>query len=237
LVVLIISTKIYPLVASRGSAPIWGTGSRRWPWGAPPGGSPGPTRHRAPIMAKNPEKQALGGVPGGPLGGPRGGLCGAQGASGGGRGPLPGGYPPGGPLVAALPTDNTALLEPPPRGAPRGGPPGGPFWGVRSRWGQNQARSSLTVVSRGGRGAPPQAHWVRSLQGGPKRAPGEAFVGVFTPRVRAIAPCLSAVVFSMRVSAIEELSPRGGAGGGAPPRGGGPPPGRGGGLLCVWGGK
>jgi hypothetical protein len=50
----------------------------------------------------------------------RGGLCGAQGASGGVRGPLPGGYPPGGPLVAALPTDNPALLEPPPRGAPRG---------------------------------------------------------------------------------------------------------------------
>jgi hypothetical protein len=36
-----------------------------------------------------------------------------------------GGDPPGGPLVAALPTDNTALLEPPPRGAPRGAILGG----------------------------------------------------------------------------------------------------------------
>jgi hypothetical protein len=63
-----------------------------------------------------------GGFRGGPLGGPRGGLCGAQGATGGVRGPLPGGYPPGGPLVAALPTDNTARLEPPPGGPFLGGP-------------------------------------------------------------------------------------------------------------------
>jgi hypothetical protein len=96
-----------------------GDGVPKLALGGPPGGSPGPTRHRAPILFRKPRKTALGGSWGAP-GGPRGGLCGAQGASGGVRGPLPGGYPPGGPLVAALPTDNTALLEQPPRGAPQG---------------------------------------------------------------------------------------------------------------------
>jgi hypothetical protein len=73
-------------------------------------------------VTQQPRKRPGVGVLGGPLGGPRGGLGGAQGASGGVRGPLPGGYPPGGPLVAALPTDNTALLEPPPGGPFLGGP-------------------------------------------------------------------------------------------------------------------
>jgi hypothetical protein len=129
----------------------------------PPRGPQGPTVDRPGDPA---------GAPPGPPPGPWGvwGLTDMGPMSGRGRGPPPGGPPPGGPRVAALPTDNTALLEPPPRGAPRGGPPGGHFWGVRTRWGQHQAKSSLTVVYRGGRGAPPKAHWVRSLQGGPKRA-------------------------------------------------------------------
>jgi hypothetical protein len=71
--------------------------------GGPPGGSPGPTRHRDPIYCKKLTKRPWGG-PGGAPGGPRGGLCGAQGASGGLRGPLPGGYPPGGPPRASFGT-------------------------------------------------------------------------------------------------------------------------------------
>jgi hypothetical protein len=147
-----------------------GDGVPKLALGGPPGGSPGPTRHRAPILMQTQKHNGPGGVLGGPRGGPGGVSVGPRGASGGVRGPLPGGYPPGGPLVAALPTVNTALLEPPPGGGPRGGPPGGQCWGVRTRWGQNLAKCSLTVVYRGGRGAPPKAHWVRSLQGGPKRA-------------------------------------------------------------------
>ncbi len=139
-----------------------GDGVPKLALGGPPGGVPGADPSSDPYYVQNPRKKALGGSRGGPRGGPGGVSVGPRGASGGVRGPLPGGYPPGGPLVAALPTDNTALLEPPPRG--------GHFWGVRTRWGQNQAKSSLTVVYRGGRGAPPKAHWVRSLQGGPKRA-------------------------------------------------------------------
>jgi hypothetical protein len=172
------SIKHFPASPLGGAPPMGGRAREAGP-GGPPGGGPRvrpvrPARLKSPITRIRP----WGGRVGAP-GGPRGGLCGAQGASGGVRGPLPGGYPPGGPLVAALPTDNTPLLEPPPRGAPpggapgggpRGGPPGGQWWGVRTRWGHNHATSSLTVVYRGGRGAPPKAHWVRSLQGGPKRA-------------------------------------------------------------------
>jgi translation initiation factor IF-2 len=229
------NNKPHPLVASRGSAPNWGTGSRSWPWGAPrggprgrpvigprfliqkainrpwggPGGAPGgprggrgvaqgglgrgpgdpprrvppggPRGARPPYGEDSPTGAAPTAGPscvdallekggGGGVGGPRGGRGGAPGAAGGVGGPRPGGSPRGGPLVAALSSDLTALLEPPPWGAPRGGPPGGHFWGVRTRWGQNQAKSSLTVVYRGGRGAPPKAHCVRSLQGGPKSA-------------------------------------------------------------------
>jgi hypothetical protein len=170
-----------PHAAPRGSAPNCGTGSRSWPWGAPPGGSPGPTRHRAPIMVSPQRKQGPGGVLGGgpPRAPPRppppppppsppppppphpAAQRRAPGASGGGRGGAPRG-PPGAP-PGARPGGA-------PRGGPRGGPPGGHFWGVRTRWGQNHAQSSVTVVYRGGRGAPPKAHWVRSLQGGPNRA-------------------------------------------------------------------
>jgi hypothetical protein len=129
------------------------------------------------------------------LGGPPGGPPGADPSSGpffvsltmwdwpwgGPRGGAPGGAPP-------VPQSGPSLG--PPAGGPRGaGPPGGHFWGVRTRWGQNQAKSSLTVVYRGGRGAPPKAHWVRSLQWGPKRAHFYAFVGVFTALLRSIVPC------------------------------------------------
>ena len=41
--------------------------------------------------------------------------------------------------------------------------------GVRTRWGQKQAKSTLTVVYRGGPGAPPEAHWVRSSEGPQER--------------------------------------------------------------------
>jgi hypothetical protein len=237
--------KSHPLVASRGSAPDWGTGSRSWPWGAPPGGVPGADPSTGPGLMPQAEQRRPRGGPGGAPGGPRGGLCGAQGASGGVRGPLPGGYPPGGarvgataqaakeahrpapprpratlcpkilrpafayrdgsfdvcsrvlrrrargttlvgpppapapphrappggyppggPLVAALPTDNTALLEPPPRGAPRGG-----RWGGAGQpGGKIKQNPVLKSSKRGAGGAPPKAHWVRSLQGGPKRA-------------------------------------------------------------------
>ena len=69
------------------------------------------------------------------------------------------------PSVAALPPGYTTppgAPGSPPRGPPGGDPPGGPkntrFWapsrGVRTRWGLNQAKSSLTVVYRGGPGPP-----------------------------------------------------------------------------------
>jgi hypothetical protein len=134
----------WPLVASRGSAPNWGTGSGSWPWGAPPGGSPGPTRHPAPNVLTPNSKKARGGSWGGPWGGPGGVSVGPRGASGGVRGPLPGGCPPRGPLVAARPTDNTALREPPPRGAPPGGGPEG--WRPR--------RGGLAVGAAGTSGPP-----------------------------------------------------------------------------------
>jgi hypothetical protein len=66
---------------------------------------------------------------GGRGGGPGGAAVVRMGAWGGVRGPLPGGYPTGGPLVAALPTENTEHKEPPHRGAPRGGPRGAIFGG------------------------------------------------------------------------------------------------------------
>jgi hypothetical protein len=99
------------------------------------------------------------GVPKLALGGPPGGVPGADPSSGPGMFPNNDTIGPGGVLGGPL-------------GGPRGGSLWGPggLWGVRTRWGQNQAKSSLTVVYRGGRGAPPKAHWVRSLQGGPKRA-------------------------------------------------------------------
>jgi hypothetical protein len=98
-----------------------GDGPRQLALGGPPRGGP---RGRPVILDQlsliKQRKKALEGSWGGPWGGPGGVSVGPRGASGGVRGPLPGGYPPGGPLVTALPTDNTALLEPPPRGAPRG---------------------------------------------------------------------------------------------------------------------
>ena len=82
-------------------------------------------------------------------------------SKGASRGPL--GSPR--PSVAALPPGYTTppgAPGGPPRGPPGGDPPGGPkntrFWapsrGVRTRWGLNQAKSSLTVVYRGGPGPP-----------------------------------------------------------------------------------
>jgi translation initiation factor IF-2 len=139
-----VEQEIRPLVASRGSAPNGGTGSRCWPWGTPPVGGPGPTRRLDPICLKKASKTRPWGGPGGAPGGPRGGLCGAQGASGGVRGPLPGGH----------------------------------FWGVRTRWGQNQAKSSLTVVYRGGRGAPAEERSVGSVLGGSFRSRWSAFLGL-----------------------------------------------------------
>jgi hypothetical protein len=205
LVVFLVCFFVYntnlPLVASRGSAPNGGTGSRRWPWGAPPGGPPGPTRHRAPGSLPTSPKHGPGGVLGGPLGGPLGGSLWGPGGLRGGPGAPPGGGPPVGPPGGRTPYGQYCPSGSAPQGAsaprgpteapalggtPRGAPwwppslrtilpfwsrpPGGHFWGVRTRWGQNQAKSSLTVVYRGGRGPPPKAHWVRSLQGGPKRA-------------------------------------------------------------------
>jgi hypothetical protein len=162
-----------------GERPHLGDGVPKRALGGPPGGVPWAARSSGPYtMAPHLENRRWGG-PGGAPGGPRGGLCGAQGASGGVRGPLPGGYPPGGPLVAALPTDTTARVEPPPGGGPRGGPPGGHFWGVRTRWGQNQAKSSLTVVYRGGRGGPPKSALGALPAGGPKKGPSVGLCGCF----------------------------------------------------------
>jgi hypothetical protein len=60
--------------------------------------------------------------------------------------------------------------------------------------GQNQAKSSLTVVYRGGRVDTPKAHRLRSLHGCQKKAQCYPFVGVITPLLRSIAPCLSSCV-------------------------------------------
>jgi hypothetical protein len=90
----------------------------------PRGDPPGPAGARVGHLRRLMGPAAGAGPGGGPRGGPGGAPVGPGGPRGGSGGPRPGGYPPGGPLVAALPTDNTALLEPPPRGAPRGGPPG-----------------------------------------------------------------------------------------------------------------
>jgi hypothetical protein len=98
-----------------------GDGVPKLALGGPPGGVPGADPSSGPYslahLLTHPALGGSGGAPGGPLGG----LCGALGASGGVRGPIPWWYPPGGPLVAALPTDNTDLLDPPPRGAIFGG--------------------------------------------------------------------------------------------------------------------
>jgi hypothetical protein len=173
-VVFVVIITPFPLAVPRGSAPNWGTGSRSWPWGAPPGGSPGPTRPRAPIVSLKERNRPWGGPGGAPGGAPGGGVWGPGGREGGGGGPSrggpPGGAPGGPPPARPLRPFGRPPGGGPPGGRPGGGPPGGHFWGVRTRWGQNQAKSSLTVVYRGGRGAPPKAHWVRSLQGGPKRA-------------------------------------------------------------------
>jgi hypothetical protein len=174
-----------------GERPQLGDGVPKLALGGPPGGVPGAVPSSGPGIGSTQNHVGPGGGPGGAPGGPGGGVGGAPGASGGVRGPLPGGYPPGGPRGGPPPTRQTPRLEPPPRGPPRAGH----FGGVRTRWGQNQAKSSLTVVYRGGRGAPPKAHWVRSLQGGPNRAQSQALVGVLTPLRRSIAPCLSVVAF------------------------------------------
>jgi translation initiation factor IF-2 len=186
-----------------------GDGGPKLALGGPPGGGPRGRPVIGPLYALHKRNtRSLGGSGGGPGGAPGGSLWGPGGLWGV-RGPLPGGYPPGGPLVAALPTDNTALLEPPPRGAPRGGPPGGHFWGVPTGGGQNQAKARFTVVSRGGRGAPPTAHGVGSLPGGPKRAQWSAGVGAQLTKIPA-AP-------------LGGAPPMGGRGPEAGP--GGPPPG------------
>jgi hypothetical protein len=161
------------------------------PRGAPPGGGPrGRPVAWTLYRCKNLEKRPWGGAGGGPWGGPGGVSVGPRGPRGGSGGPSRGGTPRGAPW---WPPSLRTILPFWSR------PPGGPFWGVRTRWGQNQAKSSLTVVYRGGRGAPPKAHWVRSLQGGPKRAQFYACVGVFTPLLRSIAPCLASMFYVLCV--------------------------------------
>ena len=158
------------------------------------------------------------GGPGGSRETPRGGLgCVWAPKAGAILGPGSGARASVSPLVAALPTVNTR----PPEGAPPGtpdppqkgpkraifghfgappekGPKKGVFWGgswgVRTRWGQNQANRSLTVVYRGGRGAPPKAHWVRSRPGPPNRVKCVIWDTV-TSLLRSIAPCLSSRFF------------------------------------------
>jgi hypothetical protein len=132
-----------------------------WPWGGP-GGAPG-------------------GAPGGSLGGP-GGLWGV-------RGPLPGGYPPGGPLVAALPTDNTALLEPPPRG-----PPGGPFLGGPDSLGAKPSYAQFHRGLSGGPGGPPKSALGALPAGGPKKGPILGLCGCFYPSF-AVDRSMSLLVF------------------------------------------
>jgi hypothetical protein len=201
-----------------------GDGVPKLALGGPPGGVPGADPSSGPYYGLKPPKHGPGGVLGGPRGGPGGGAVGPWGPRGGSGGPSRGVTPRGAPW---WPPSLRTILPFWSR------PPGGHFWGVRTRWGQNQAMARSTGVYRGGRGAPPKAHWVRSLQGGPKRAQFEAFVGVFTPRLRSLAPCLS-LCFSVFLSIYNThyfpSSPLGGAppiGGrgaeaspGGPPRGG-----------------
>jgi hypothetical protein len=162
----VVSFKIrdIPLVASRGSAPNWGTGSRSWPWGAPPGGSPGPTRHRAPIMRKRPNEGPWGGPGGAPGGAPGGSLWGPGGLWGV-PGPHPGGTPPGAPPRAPVFTPQR-----PPRGPPRT-PPGPSWFWVDPRPGPDDGSAPGTPP-----GGPPRAsfgtpspNWGRS----PERRRGE----------------------------------------------------------------
>jgi hypothetical protein len=166
--VFVYHTKISPRRLS-GESPQLGDGVSKLALGGPPGGSPGPTRHRAPIMAKTRPNESLGGSWGAPGGAPGGSLWGPGGLWGGPGAP-PGGVPPGGPPGGRPPYGQYCPSGAAPLGGPPGGPPGGPCWGVRARWGPNPAKARLTGGDRGGRGAPPKAHWVRSLQGGPKRA-------------------------------------------------------------------
>jgi hypothetical protein len=103
-----------------GERPQLGDGVPKLALGGPPGGSPGPTRHRHPVLVTKNHEKGPGGVLGGPLGGPRGGLCGAQGASGGVRGTLPGGYPPGGGPRGPHPPHNHKNPQPTPPPTPPG---------------------------------------------------------------------------------------------------------------------
>ena len=68
--------KNWPLAASRGSAPNWGTGECRGPGGGVEGTRPGAEIAIPLLLIRLNEKRAGMGVLGGPLGGPRGGLCG-----------------------------------------------------------------------------------------------------------------------------------------------------------------
>jgi hypothetical protein len=129
--------------------------------------------------------------------GPRGGLGWSQGASGGARVPLPGGDAPGGALVAALPTEKTARLEPPPRGAPPGGPPGGPpgpprgpprggpprgpFGGGRNNIGAKKKKRKIKKRKKGGAGGPPKSALGALPAGGPKKGPILGLCGCFYP--------------------------------------------------------
>jgi hypothetical protein len=114
-----------PLVASRGSAPNWGTGSRSWPWGGPPGGPPGPTRQRAPVNDAPKRRRRPWGGPGGAPGGAPGGSLWGPGGLWGGLGAPPGGYPRGAPRwPPSLRTILPFWSRPP--GGPPGGSPGGP---------------------------------------------------------------------------------------------------------------
>jgi hypothetical protein len=183
----------------------------------PPWGVPGADASPGPSLLQKRMNMALGGSRGGPWGGPGGGSVGPRGPLGGSGGPSRGGTPRGAPwwppsLRTILPFWSRPPGGPPgggppggppggPRGAPgggapgggpRGGPPGGHFWGVRTRWGQNQAKSSLTVVYRGGRGAPPQKRTGcapgRGAQKGPKCRPWWVFIPLFSGRSHHVSP-------------------------------------------------
>jgi hypothetical protein len=150
LVVFLVCFFVYntnlPLVASRGSAPNWGTGSRSWPSGAPPGWHARAPSHRAPGCIPPSQKTGPGGGLGGPPGGARGGAPGGPFVgvrAGRGRKHAKGGVTP------------QRARPPPPR------PAGPPRWGgqppaLPGRWGGPPPGAPPGGTPPGGAPGPPQ---------------------------------------------------------------------------------